>query len=305
MTAISQSLRLNQLTEPTSLAIAQQIKRQAILTSLRESPIATAYIHYGKRHYGKKHLGKDQGRTPMLLLHGFDSSVLEFRRLLPLLIPRETWAIDLLGFGFTERSPQLLVSPAAIKTHLYACWKTLIDEPVILVGASMGGAAALDFTLTYPEAVKQLVLVDSAGWSAGFPLSKLITQPIGKWATAFLRNLKVRQNISLKAYSDPSLASADALQCAALHLDQPDWQQSLISFTQSGGYRSFKTQLAAIQPPTLILWGEQDRILGTQDAQRLHQAIPQSQLVWIAPCGHVPHLEQPQITAGHILEFAR
>ncbi len=310
MTATSQlSLPLNQLTEPTSIAIAQRIERQAILTPLRESPIATAYVRYGKKHPSKESQGKEsQGKTPMLLLHGFDSSVLEFRRLLPLLMQgeltqSEAWAIDLLGFGFTERSLQLPVSPVAIKMHLYACWKTLIDEPVILIGASMGGAAALDFTLTYPEAVKQLVLIDSAGWSAGFPLSKLITQPIGKWATAFLRNLKVRQNISLKAYYDPSFASADALQCAALHLDQSDWQQSLISFTQSGGYRSFKTRLAEIQPPTLILWGEQDRILGTQDAQRFHQTIPRSQLVWIAQCGHVPHLEQPQITAGHILEF--
>ena len=149
-----------------------------------------------------------------------------------------------------------------------------------------------------------VVLIDSAGWSGGFPLSQLITEPIGRGATAFLRNLKVRQNISLKAYQDRSLASADALQCAALHLDQPGWQQSLISFTQSGGYRSLKSRLTEIQQPTLILWGEQDRILGIRDAQRFHQAIRQSRLVWIAKCGHVPHLEQPQITAAHILEFA-
>ncbi|MBW4658615.1 MAG: alpha/beta hydrolase [Drouetiella hepatica Uher 2000/2452] len=307
MTATSRlSLPIHQLTEAASIAIAQRIEYQDISTPLTESPIATAYVHHGKEHHGKQPLGKkSQGKSPMLLLHGFDSSVFEFRRLLPLLTQGETWAIDLLGFGFTERSPQLPVNPAAIKAHLYACWKTLIDEPVVLIGASMGGAAAIDFALTYPEAVKQLVLIDSAGFSAGFPLSKLITQPIGKWATAFLRNLKVRQNISLKAYYDASFASADALKCAALHLDRANWQQSLISFTQSGGYRSFKTRLAEIRQPTLILWGAQDRILGIQDAERLHQAIPQSQLVWIPQCGHVPHLEQPQITAAHILEFAR
>jgi len=302
MTATPQflDLPLHQLTESASMAIAQRMECQNISTPLRENPIATTYVHYGK--------ASGKIRSPLLLLHGFDSSVLEFRRLLPLLAQSsdqsEAWAIDLLGFGFTERSPQLPVSPLAIKTHLYACWKALMNQPVVLVGASMGGAAAIDFALTYPDAVKQLVLIDSAGWSGGFPLSKLITQPIGQWATAFLRNLKVRQNISLKAYYDPSFASADALQCAALHLDQPGWQQSLISFTQSGGYRSFKSRLAEIQQPTLILWGEQDRILGIRDAQRFHQAIRQSRLVWIAQCGHVPHLEQPQLTAAHILEFA-
>ena len=307
MTSRLLSIPYQQLTEPTSIAIAQQIECQDISTPLSENPIATAYLHFGKVLRDKEGQGKEeQGKScaPMLLLHGFDSSIFEFRRLMPLLAEQtETWAIDLLGFGFTARSPHLAVTPLAIKTHLYHCWKTLIAEPVVLVGASMGGAAAIDFALTYPEAVRQLVLIDSAGFRGGFPLSSLITQPIGKWATAFLRNLKVRQNISLKAYHNPSLASADALQCGALHLEETGWQQSLISFTQSGGYRSFKTQLAQLQPPTLILWGENDRILGIQDAQRLHQAIPRSQLIWMTQCGHVPHLEQPQQTAAHILEF--
>jgi pimeloyl-ACP methyl ester carboxylesterase len=68
------------------------------------------------------HQGK--GGTPILLLHGFDSSVLEFRRLLPLLATEnETWAVDLLGFGFTDRIAGIPFSPSAIKTHLYYFWK--------------------------------------------------------------------------------------------------------------------------------------------------------------------------------------
>jgi len=51
------------------------------------------------------------------------------------------------------------------------------------------------------------------------------------------------------------------------------------------------------------LWGEDDRILGTKDAEKFQQAILQSKLAWIKDCGHVPHLEQPQIAAEHILNF--
>jgi pimeloyl-ACP methyl ester carboxylesterase len=77
---------VQQLTEGSARAIAQSIQRQAIKTSLSQHPIETAYIHQG------------EGGTPMLLLHGFDSSVLEFHRLLPLLATQqETWAIDLTG----------------------------------------------------------------------------------------------------------------------------------------------------------------------------------------------------------------
>lgn len=83
---------VKQLTESTSIALAQSIECQAIATPLSTQEIATTYVHGGS------------GGTPILLLHGFDSSVFEFRRLLPLLAAdNETWAVDLLGFGFTDR----------------------------------------------------------------------------------------------------------------------------------------------------------------------------------------------------------
>ncbi len=96
------------LTEPTLIALAQAIQQQAITTPLNTEAIATTYVHQGN------------GGTPILLLHGFDSSVLEFRRLLPLLaVENETWAVDLLGFGFTDRIAGRAFSPSAIKIHLY------------------------------------------------------------------------------------------------------------------------------------------------------------------------------------------
>jgi pimeloyl-ACP methyl ester carboxylesterase len=281
------------LTEAHSIALAERIVCEPIHTPLSSTPIQTTYVRQGT------------GFPPILLLHGFDSSVLEFRRLLPLLATQTTtWAVDLLGFGFTERQPELVFSPESIKTHLYYFWKTLIARPVILVGASMGGAAAIDFTLTHPIAVEKLVLIDSAGFGAGPAIGKFLVPPLDYWATQFLKHPLVRQQVSRKSYFDHSWASADALACGALHLNQPGWSQALIAFTQSGGYGSFRDRLSKIQPPTLILWGQQDRILGTADADNLQAAIPKAQQVWIANCGHVPHLEAPSIAAERILEFS-
>jgi pimeloyl-ACP methyl ester carboxylesterase len=209
----------------------------------------------------------------------------------------------IIGLGFTDRIAGVKISPATIKTHLYYFWKTLIQKPVVLVGASMGGAVAIDFTLTYPDVVQKLVLIDSAGVAGGSVMSKYMFPPLDYLATEFLRNPKVRNNISRAAYKNKTLASIDAQLCAALHLKSPQWSQALIAFTKSGGYSSFKNRLKQIQPPTLILWGKDDRILGTTDAYRFKRAIAQSQLIWIKDCGHVPHLEQPQVTAKHILEF--
>lgn len=264
--------------------MAAKIHYQPIQTPLQAEPISTAVVTADDTPTSES----------FLLIHGFDSSLLEYRRLFPHLAETApVWAIDLLGFGFTERPAGLKFSAAAIKTHLYHSWKTLIDQPIIWVGASMGGAAVLDFALTYPEAVKKLILIDSAGVQPG-PPGHLLVPPLGWLASEFLRSPQVRRQICRNAFHNPNCATTDAQACAASHLQVTGWRQALIQFTKSGGYPSLEQQLAQLQIPTLILWGESDRILGTQDASKLQRAIPNSQLAWIAEAGHVPHVERPE-----------
>jgi pimeloyl-ACP methyl ester carboxylesterase len=281
------------LTESTSINLFQQIKFIPLTTPLIQESILTSYVVEGEKG------------TPILLLHGFDSSLLEFRRLLPLLSKDyQVWALDLLGFGFTERKFSINYSPESIKTHLRAFWENTIQKPVVLIGASMGGAAAIDFCLSYPEVVKKLVLLDSVGLTKQNLLGKFLFPPLDYFASEFLRNLKVRQNISKNAYFNPHFASEDALQCAALHLQCNNWNKALISFAKSGGYGSFSAQLKNITQPTLIIWGENDRILGIKSANEFQEMIAHSKLIWLKNCGHVPHLEQAEITCNCILDFA-
>lgn len=282
----------NKLTESTSIDLVKKIDLEPIVTPLSSNPIPTTYVKQGNNN------------TPILLIHGFDSSLLEYRRLLPLLArENETWAVDLLGFGFTQRPTEISFGTEAIKTHLYYFWKTQIDRPIILVGASMGGATAIDFTLTYPEVVEKLVLIDSAGLTKQPIVGKFMFPPLDYLATEFLRQPKVRKNISQAAYYDKSFASLDAQTCAALHLKSEGWNRSLIAFTKSGGYGSFLKRLPEITQPSLIIWGREDRILGTKDAAKLNKAIANSKLIWLEKCGHVPHLEKPQITFEAIKSF--
>lgn len=280
------------LTESTSIALAQQIRQVEVQTELSYLPVPTTYVKQG------------QGAPPCLLLHGFDSSLLEFRRLLPRLAAfRETWAIDLLGFGFTDRTFTADISPAAIKQHIYSFWQQEIDQPVILVGASMGGAAAIDFALTYPRAIDRLVLLDSAGLAAGPAMGKLMFPPLDRWATAFLKNPGVRRRISRQAYTDKSFVTPDAEVCASLHLDCANWSEALIAFTKSGGYNFLAHRISEITAPTLVIWGRQDKILGTKDAARFEAALPNGTLTWIEDCGHVPHLEKAAETASVLQQW--
>ncbi len=280
------------LTEATSIAMAQQIQRVEVKWDGCDRPILSTYVCQGDR------------TPPLVLLHGFDSSLLEFRRLLPLLSEfRQTWAIDLLGFGFSDRTVLSDHSPRAIQQHVFQFWQTQIREPMVLVGASMGGAAAIDFALTYPEAVSHLVLIDAAGLAAGPAMGRFMFPPLDRWATNFLKNPGVRRRISQQAYFDKRLVTPDAETCAALHLACPEWAEALIAFTKSGGYNFLADKIGAITQPTLILWGRQDKILGTQDAERFAAAIAHSTLVWIEHCGHVPHLEKPAETAQALRDW--
>ncbi len=285
---------VQQLTEPESIEFATQIQRVDILTSLLSQAIPTSYIHQGT------------GGIPIVFLHGFDSSIFEFRRIIPIIAAhQEVWAIDLLGFGFTERLLSCPFSSVSIGTHLAAFWQTQIQQPMILIGVSMGGAAAIEFTLNNPEAVHKLVLIDSAGFTQPPAMGKFLIQPLGNLATKFLSSPKVRQSVSEKAYFDRAFVTADAQLCAALHLEMPNWREALIAFTRSGGYGYLLDRLPEIKQETLIIWGKCDRILGTKAAELFKQNLPDARLEWIDNCGHVPHLEMAQITAEFILDFIK
>ncbi len=279
------------LTEETSTQLAQQIQ-SADVTLPDGTAVTTRYVCQGEG-------------TPILCLHGFDSSLFEFRRLVPRLSPNvQTWIVDLLGFGFCDRTPLSKVTPAAVKVHLHQFWQQHMGgRPMVLAGASMGGAAAIDFALTYPDAVEKLVLIDSAGFAAGPAMGWLMVPPLDSWATAFLKNPGVRRRISLQAYHDPSYVTPDADLCAGLHVQMPGWKDTLISFTKSGGYNFLSRSIGKLKMPTLVLWGECDRILGTKDAAKFDQTLPNSRLVWVPDCGHVPHLEKPDFTAEAMLGF--
>jgi len=68
-------------------------------------------------------------------------------------------------------------------------------------------------------------------------------------------------------------------------------------------YTSLSDRIAQVRHPTLILWGEADDVLGTDDADKFERAILASKLVWIGQASHVPHFDRPESVAAHILSF--
>ena len=231
---------------------------------------------------------------PVLMLHGFDSSNLEFRRLTPLLKKNNTLIIpDLFGFGFCPRPDRSSYGPWSVLSHLDALIKTISkDEPIGVIGASMGGSVAMELARRYPERINRLLLLAPAGLDGKpMPLPPVLDQ-LGVW---FLGRPGVRRGLCRQAFADPDNSVGEPeIEIASLHLKVPGWARSLAAFARSGGFAGCGAPLPS--QPLHVLWGADDRILRAPQ-KRAAQHLLGDKLEVLPHCGHLPHLDQPELVA--------
>lgn len=236
--------------------------------------------------------------SPVLLLHGFDSSFLEFRRLAPLLADRHQLLIpDLFGFGFQPRPPGAVHGPEAVLRHLEQLIEQLPDRinqpgPLGLIGASMGGAVAVALARRRPDAIERLLLLAPAGLTGrAMPLPPLLD----RLGVAFLSQPSVRRGLCRSAFAHPDRDVGPAeLQIASWHLQSPGWAEALARFARSGGFAGCGDPLPP--QPLQVLWGQNDRILRPPQ-KRAALALLGDRLQDLPDCGHLPHIDQPQQVA--------
>jgi pimeloyl-ACP methyl ester carboxylesterase len=234
---------------------------------------------------------------PLLLLHGFDSSHLEFRRLAPLLAPQHQLFIpDLHGFGFCPRPEGARYSPAAVLEHLERVLEAVLQRSgaaqVGLIGASMGGAAAMELARRRPEQVERLLLLAPAGLSGQpMPVPPLLDQ----LGARFLGLPAIRRGLCRTAFAQPDRDVGPAeLEIASLHLRCPNWAGALATFARSGGFAGSGNPLPP--QPVEVIWGRDDRILSRPQKQAV-QSLLGERITELEGCGHLPHIDQPATVA--------
>ena len=240
---------------------------------------------------------------PVLLLHGFDSSFLEFRRLAPLLAGgTQLFIPDLFGFGFCPRPAGGDYSPSGVLRHLEALVAAIQQRnpaPLGLIGASMGGSVAVELARRLPEQVARLLLLAPAGLTGRpMPLPPLLD----RLGVRFLALPGVRRGLCRTAFADPEASvGAAELEIASLHLQTPGWGESLGRFARSGGFAGCGAPLPA--QPIRVLWGAHDRILrAPQKTAAL--ALLGERVRELEDCGHLPHLDKAATVADTWLEPA-
>ncbi|PQP92668.1 uncharacterized protein Pyn_26979 [Prunus yedoensis var. nudiflora] len=245
--------------------------------------------------------------SPVVLLHGFDSSCLEWRYTYPLLEEAglETWAVDILGWGFSdlERLPSCNV--ASKRDHFFQLWKSYIQKPMILVGPSLGAAVAIDFAVSHPEAVERLVLIDASVYTEGTGDLASMPKMLAYAGVYLLKSLPLRIYVNFLSFSGISLSnSLDWANVGRLHCLFPWWEDATVDFMMSGGYK-VSAQIEQVKQKTLIIWGEDDQIISSKLGVRLHCELPNAVIRQIPDCGHLPHVEKPSSVAKMIVELVQ
>lgn len=240
-----------------------------------------------------------EGRK-VLLLHGFDSCFLEFRRLAPLLKEKYKLIIpDLYGFGFCPRNKENKYGLKYIMEHLNSVLDYLSDDaPIGLIGASMGGALALELARQNPTRINKLMLLSPAGLSGGNPK---IPWPLNHLGALFLRQPFIRKGLCKQAFSNPKIDVGPAEeQIASIHLKVPGWQSSLAAFALEGGISNCGHPKPV--QPLKILMGKNDRIIPEKEKENTIKIYSENIKIALNS-GHLPHLEEPKLVANSWIRF--
>ena len=232
---------------------------------------------------------------PILFLHGFDSSFLEFRRIYPFLKKNFQLIIpDLLGFGFTPRIASRQYNPSEIISNLIDIINTFnLKNKLMIVGASMGGSVAINLAKEIPDLIDKIILLSPAGL---FGEAKIIPFPLNQIGAAFLGLPQVRKSLCRQAfaYPDKSVGYMEE-QIASIHLGCSGWKNSLASFAKSGGFAGTYKYMKNISIKTIC--GENDRILGKKEIYKIKQ------INQLKNCGHLPHVDLPTLSGKIIYDY--
>lgn len=253
-----------------------------------------------------------EGAPVVLLVHGMAGSSATWKAVASGLARTHTViAPDLLGHGASAK-PRHDYSLGAFASGLRDLMVALRVPHATVVGQSLGGGIAMQFAYQYPERIERLVLVCSGGLGEDVSwLLRALTLPGAEYVMPLLFPSFVRD-------------AGDALRrrLSAFGLRAPrveeEWQ-SYASLTDPATRQAFVKTLRAVIDlggqsvsahdrlyladllPTLIIWGEHDRIIPVSHAHAAHEAMPASELVLFERSGHFPHVEEPERFL-HVLE---
>lgn len=251
----------------------------------------------------------DQGSgVPVIMFHGYAGSfdnwtwlVERFPEGYRLIIP------DLPGLGLSQFPEDLPEDVNYIDLYTeFSSYliETLDLDSVYVVGNSLGGFLAWETSLHNPE-VKKLVLLNAAGYSINdigaffikFSQTLLFKRIAKRGAPKFIARKAARGTLGDKSRLDPDRLDA------FYGMMNKEGNLDVIGRLGNSGQFPDSTRISGVRVPTLIVWGDRDRIIPIEHAYKFRRDIAGSELLIYEGSGHVPQLENPDRLTADLLHF--
>jgi pimeloyl-ACP methyl ester carboxylesterase len=272
----------------------------------REQPIY--YVKAGKKH---------PQRPPLLLIHGFGASTDHWRKnITGLESDFEVWAIDLLGFGRSAK-PTWEYSGDLWRDQIHEFIQTVIGQPAVLAGNSLGGYVSLCVAAQRPESAAGLVLINSAGPFTdiqGTTKPDPIREVLGSFAQAlfrqdwasfllfqYIRQKSVIRKTLEKVYVDQSAITDQLIEEIYRPACDPGADKVFASVFRTPQGEKVDVLLNQLTSPLLMLWGEADPWINARERGAKFRSYHPHLTEYYLQAGHCPHDEIP----GQVNELLR
>jgi pimeloyl-ACP methyl ester carboxylesterase len=281
---------------------AEEIEGMYADTSSRFLNIMGMRVHYRLE-------GDPADSTPLVLVHGTSSSLHTWDSIVPVLRKdRRILRMDLPGFGLTGPTPDQVYGLDRYHQFLDSLFDRLGIRSCIIGGNSLGGLIAWTYAVHDSSRVKGLVLIDAAGYPRGKEEGnigfKLAAMPgVGRVLSMFTPRILIRKSLE-GSYGDPALVNEVLVDRYYDLLLREGNRVAMIDMFSSRRPAQHQ-QIASIRKPTLIIWGDKDRLIDVSNAYRFQQDLPGSMLLIIPGSGHVPMEESPGKVIGAMKEFLK
>lgn len=248
----------------------------------------------------------DVGSGPVLLLiHGLGSNFTHFQLVAPgLARHHRVVGIDLPGCGDSAK-PRMRYT---IDGYIDACVR-LLDELQIpqatWVGHSLGGMVSAGAALRWPRRVERLVLIAGAGFTR-YPLMARLGSHVLPSSLILLFMKRFARKLLYSCFHDVNHHAKWFIGQAEGRPESPtldEFARVTASLLPDVARRHYLDEIEKILQPTLVIWGEQDRLLPFEPVRDWADRLPNGRLSVFRNCGHLPIIERPDEVVEELHAF--
>ncbi|PKN86279.1 MAG: alpha/beta hydrolase [Deltaproteobacteria bacterium HGW-Deltaproteobacteria-1] len=243
---------------------------------------------------------------PIIMLHGFGGDKDNWLRFAKYFTPGYRVIIpDLPGFGESSKPETAQYTIMSQVEKLNALVKELKLTDFHIIGNSMGGNIAGAFTAAHPEMVKTLGLFDSGGVKSPMKSELHLIMETGINPLIVKNTEDYDRLLAFNFYKPIPIPSFVKKVLAEKAAKASEFNQKIFKESTQADFLLLESKLGMIKAPTLIVWGDSDRVIHVSSVAIFEKKIKNARSVIIKECGHLPMLEKPQETADAYKNFLK